>query len=60
MARHPSRPSIGLGWSAPRFGGSGPCIVKVEQQFHFAFLDKRIYILDLFLDYKIIPVATPY
>jgi hypothetical protein len=23
--------------------GSGPCIVKVEQQFSFAFLDKWIY-----------------
>jgi hypothetical protein len=29
--------------SAPRFGGSGPCIVKVEQQFSFAFLGKWIY-----------------
>jgi hypothetical protein len=26
-----------------RFGGSGPYIVKVEQQFSFAFLDKWIY-----------------
>jgi hypothetical protein len=30
----------GLGQSAPRFGGSGPGIVKDEQQFSFAFLDK--------------------
>jgi hypothetical protein len=29
--------------SASRFGGSGPSMVKVEQQFSFAFLDKWIY-----------------
>jgi hypothetical protein len=29
--------------SALRFGKSGLCIVTVEQQFHFAFLDKWIY-----------------
>jgi hypothetical protein len=34
-----SQTLIGLGGSALRFGGSGPCIVKVEQQLHFAFLD---------------------
>jgi hypothetical protein len=31
------------GGPGPRFGGSGPCIVKVEQQLSFAFLDKWIY-----------------
>jgi hypothetical protein len=34
---------MGLGMSAPRFGGNGPCIVKVVQHFSFAFLDKWIY-----------------
>jgi hypothetical protein len=43
LARRPSRTPIGLGRSAPRFGGSGTCIVKVEHQFHFAFLYKWIY-----------------
>jgi hypothetical protein len=43
LARRPSRTPIGLGRSAPRFGGSGPCIVKVEQQFRSAFLDKWTY-----------------
>jgi hypothetical protein len=32
-----------LGRSAPRLGGSGPCIMKVEQPIHLAFLDKWIY-----------------
>jgi hypothetical protein len=41
MARRPSRSSIGLGRYAPRSSGSEPCIVKVEQQFHFAFLDDK-------------------
>jgi hypothetical protein len=42
-SRRPSRTPIGLGRSAPGFGGSGPCLVKVEQNFHFAFLlDKWI------------------
>jgi hypothetical protein len=35
--------STRLGRSTPRYGGSGPCIVKVEHQFCFAFLDKWIY-----------------
>jgi hypothetical protein len=41
----------GQGRSAPRFGGSGPCIVKVEQQFHCAFLDKwlQFFVVLLFL-----------
>jgi hypothetical protein len=38
--RRPSRAPIGLGRSAPRLGWSEPYIVKVEQEFHFAFLDK--------------------
>jgi hypothetical protein len=40
---HLSRTPIGPGRAVPRFGGSGTCIVKVEQQFRFAFLDKRTY-----------------
>jgi hypothetical protein len=40
MARRPFRTLIGLGRLATRFSGSGPCIVKVKQQYHFAFLDK--------------------
>jgi hypothetical protein len=44
VARRPSRTQIGLGRSAPRLGGSGPCIVKVEQQLYFAFLDKWLYL----------------
>jgi hypothetical protein len=59
-ARHPSRTPIGLGRSAPRLDGSGPWIVKVEQQFHFPFLDKWIYFSDLlFLDYKIVLLLQP-
>ena len=54
LARRPSRTPTGLGRSAHRFGGSGPSIVKVEQQLSFAFLDKWIYLLDLFFsNYKI-------
>jgi hypothetical protein len=34
---------VGLGRSTTRFGGSKPCIVKVEQQFSFALLGKWIY-----------------
>jgi hypothetical protein len=49
MARRPSRTQIGLGRSAPRFGGSGPCIVKVEHQFSFAFFEKRVYFHMFFL-----------
>jgi hypothetical protein len=48
LARRPSRTPTGLGRPAPRFGGSGSCIVKVEQQFSFAFLDKWIYFLICF------------
>jgi hypothetical protein len=44
MPHRPSRTPIGLGRLAPRFGGSGPCIVTVEQQFRFVFLDKWIYL----------------
>jgi hypothetical protein len=40
LARHPSRTPISIGRSVPRFGGSEPCIVEVEQQFHFGFFDK--------------------
>jgi hypothetical protein len=59
MARRPSRTPIGLGRSAPRFGGSGPCIVEVEQQFHFdAFLTSRLTIRYVYLDYNIISVVT--
>jgi hypothetical protein len=55
MARRPSRFPIGLGRSAPRLGGTGPCIVKVERQFHFAFLDKWLsFCRYSFIDYKII------
>jgi hypothetical protein len=55
MARRPSRTPIGIGRSAPRFSGSGPCIVKVEPQFLFVFLDKWLCSLYFFfLDYKII------
>jgi hypothetical protein len=43
VARRSSRTPIGLGRSAPRFGGSGPCIMKAEQQCSFAFLDKWIH-----------------
>jgi hypothetical protein len=49
LRQNPSHAGARLGWpvvpgrSASRFGGSGPCIVKVEQQFSFAFLDKWIY-----------------
>jgi hypothetical protein len=48
LARRPSRTPIGLGRSAPRFGGSGPCIVKVEQQLSFCILDKWIH-FEIFL-----------
>jgi hypothetical protein len=40
LARRPSRTPIGLGRSAPRFGGSGSFKVNAEQQFDFAYLDK--------------------
>jgi hypothetical protein len=53
MAGRPSRTTIGLGWSAPQFGGSGPCIMKVEQHFHFAILDKWI---ELFFKYYLIKI----
>jgi hypothetical protein len=49
VTRELDRKSIGLGRSAPRSGGSGPCILKVEQHFHFAILDNYLYfIFDLF------------
>jgi hypothetical protein len=54
MARRPSRPPTGLGRSSPRFGGSGPCIVKVEHQFSFAFLDKWITLRSVFLITKLL------
>jgi hypothetical protein len=58
VARRPSRTPIGLAWSTPRFGGSGPCIVKAEQHFHFAFFDKWLFLADMFfLYYKIISVV---
>jgi hypothetical protein len=47
--RHETKPE-----TAPRFGGSGPCIVKVEQQFNFAFLDKWVYFHIYFLNTKLL------
>jgi hypothetical protein len=46
LARRRSRTPIGLGQSAPRFGGSGPYIVKVSFILNF---DKRIFVSDLML-----------
>jgi hypothetical protein len=49
LLRDRSHAGARLGWpgvpperrpAEPRFGGSGPSIVKVEQQFSCAFLDK--------------------
>jgi hypothetical protein len=56
MTRRPSRTPIGLGRSAPRFGGSGPCIVKLEQQLHFAFLTSKRILISVFC-HKIIYVV---
>jgi hypothetical protein len=47
--RRPSRTPIGLGRSVPRFGGSGPCIVKVEQQLSFCIVGKWIYFKTFFI-----------